>query len=1501
MTRQCSKGFSMTFVSYAQNFEDVLLWRALAHLKTGFYIDVGASHPDTDSVTRAFYDRGWHGINIEPTAASYTRLVAARPRDTTLCMALGSQPGTARFYAVEGAASGLSTLDADAAAQYAGMGFHSTETQVEVQTLAAVCRDHAPPAIHFLKIDVEGAERQVLEGADFHAFRPWIILLEATAPMSTREIHSEWEQILDQAEYRFLWFDGLNRFYAAVEHHETLATFFRTPPNVFDNFLRAADTEWARRIAQAEVRLEAVQSHLAAAERRTSVAEDRATAALLKLASQNAHHARLHAEIESLRPVQQRSAQLEAELSSAQLWLDAMRRSASWKITAPLRRIVGGRTRASAATSAATPILSAAAAAAPRRLTTRSAETVSTDRIRAVHQFHSGSAVGDAITNAMLLTRDVLRNLGFDSHIFVEHKDPACGQEIRTLDDLPGHNQYVLIVRHSMGHDALDRILALPVRKVLMYHNITPAALLSDSPFLASYSQKGRDQLVTLRGAVAAALADSEYNALELRAAGFRSPVACSLLIDVEAVAARAAPRCADTVFTILFVGRVTRSKGQLDLVEAYARFRALYSGDSRLVLVGRHDPDDPYVTEVLHAIHRHGLGNGPVNLTGLVSDDALRQFYAEADLYVSLSLHEGFGVPLMEAMAQGVPVLAYPAGAVPYTLGGAAAVLDDATPAGAAARMQELADDPQQRAAIVERQHTVVAGNRVGVQIPRLVAALREAGAAAPPDPVSHQAIADNIQATVCGHVNGTYSLAEVNRAFACALDRARPGSARLLPVEGEVTTDVSRVPDDQRDAIRALLARPPFASAPQVLISQHYPVWVPPERGDLDLALFFWEESLVPSETIDRLSKSFDGVLAPTATVAKALIDSGLRIPVRIIGHAPNLGPFRRLRQERADAPPSGRFCFLHVSSCFPRKGVDVLLAAYARAFRRTDPVRLVVKGFPNPHNDVAAQVARLQASDPDAPEIEFIDRDLPATGLHALYRSADAMVLPTRGEGYNLPAAEALAAGIPVIVTGAGGHMDFATDRPPGDVRLVKYSVAPAATHLSTPFSLWAEPDVDDLVSALREAFHRGRHVASEPQHLSCDLAARLGGIAADLILAPPRRPVAVAWVTTWGVPCGIAEYARHLIGRSTHDATILADLRSPTQAGEPGPPVQPAWQVADETSLPRLLGAIISADPNVVILQHQPGLMPWTMLATMLEASVLHGRVVCAVLHNTHNLLDVAHATRTHALHAMARISRVVVHTIADLNRLADMGLSANVTMIPQGAPALHPRKGAAPRVIGANAPVLIGCYGFFLPGKGVPELIEAFGLVRGLWPRARLRLVNAEYPLPESAEEVARCRALASAAGLDDAIEFVTGFLEHDDSEARLAECDLIVLPYQQSKEASSAALRTALVVGVPVAVTPLALFDEAEDAVLRLPGLSPAAIAEGIGGAIGCPATRAASVAAAHDWMARRCWPTIAQRWDGMIEALVTSLVFSHGNHATPHDAGWSDASHPFR
>jgi FkbM family methyltransferase len=1603
-------------ISYAQNFEDVMLWRAFKPLARGFYIDVGAGDPEQLSVTRWFYELGWHGINVEPNPAHFVRLSACRKHDVNLPVALSDTSGERTFFLVVGS-NDLATLNDEVAELHRQAGWQVEKVRTETTTLADVCQQYATASdIHFLKIDVEGAEKAVLAGADFARFRPWVVVVEATLPNSTVEAFSAWEPSLLRSGYRFVWFDGLNRFYVAEEHWEALHRHFHVPPNVFDGFTRAADslreveslhranaeasalpataeTEYASSLLAAVREAEQAGQRAGAAEarafeqatvaqratRRADAAEERARRAEAEaaVAKQQEAVAALVAEART------------TEVQAVQVILERIHSSTSWRITTPLRaagwllskragaalmelgmsnvraerlRSVAGQgsaakrasrvafyitaraaTRVPGATHAANVLerlsprawrwlkrhdqayFAAASLRLPASSTPRTARpggfrimpTSENDRghsIRKVHQFHSGSNSNDAITNSMLLIQRQLRRLGYESDIFVEHRDHRLAEELFEMEDLPLHGNYVLIVHHSMGYDACEYIAALSARKILIYHNITPPEFLNDIPEAIPYANLGRQQLSYLRPHMTAALGQSELNALELRAHGYAAPVVCPLLFDVDDLIemARNTTRPQGTPFTILFVGRVVASKGQADLIDAFAEFRRLYTDQSRLVLIGKTaGPDAPYPSEICQRIETHGLQNH-VLIMGPVSDSELREWYATADLYVSLSFHEGFGVPLVEAMAYDVPVLAWPAGAIPYTLGGAGKLLTDRSPHAVAADMLCIAHDPILRADIVARQRQSLDRFRLDRHLPNLLLALASAGAAPPTRDASHSVLAANLHFVVAGHVNGSYSLAVINRQTAQALENLRPGTVRILPWENGPVADL-QVPDRLRAPLERLLTRPPCQTGPEIVISQHYPVYVPPHRGDLTLALIVWEESLFPAETVRFLNDSFDAVLAPSAAVAKTLIDSGVSIPIRKVGQVPDLVPFFQIAIERESRERwSGKkqFTFLHVSSCFPRKGVDVLLAAYARAFRCHDPVRLVIKGFPNPHNDAPEQIERLQRTDLNVGEIVMINNDLDDAAMHDLYREANAMVLPTRGEGFNLPAAEAMAAGIPLIVTAHGGHLDFCTKY---NARLVGFRFAPSRSHVTSSGSVWAEPDIDDLAAALREVFedittNRGSaavRAASARATIAVRLeprtwAQRVSNVASELLTTPQLPPLRVAWITTWGVRCGIAEYSRYLLenfenwesSNGPPSTVVLCDDRTAVSRDGERICVRPSWRLGDATSMKRLARAVATEDPDAVVIQHQPGLFPWYALAGLLFDRRVRHRTTVVTLHAPHHLLVLNPEERAAAIAALGCASRLLVHQIADLELLKSFGLTATSTLFPHGASALGTTRPI--RTLSRDASIIIGCHGFFLPGKGIRRLLEAIARLSREWSRLRLRLVNAEYPASESTTEIADCRALAKSLGLDARVEWYTTFLPQHECQRLLAECDLLVLPYDATIESASGALRVALASGTPVAVTPISIFDEAQDAVLRFDGVSVASIAEGIDKLLCDTALRERSCAAASSWLAERDWSVLARRMRGMLTGLrddalrSTDTISVGGPYANP-------------
>ncbi|CAB3804050.1 FkbM family methyltransferase [Pararobbsia alpina] len=228
-------------LTYAQNFEDVMLARLFANQTEGFYIDVGAWHPEIHSVTKYFYDRGWRGVNVEPIRRNWQGFQETRARDVNLNVALSDRSGSLRFYECA-TDTALSTMDPDQAAELRRRELPVEEYDVQVLRLDDVIEQHAPSVIDFLKIDVEGAEAMVLAGLDLARHRPRVLVIEATKPATAIDDWDRiddianwmrWEPSILAAGYAFAYYDGLSRFYVRCDE-SALAQRLRLPPGVYD-------------------------------------------------------------------------------------------------------------------------------------------------------------------------------------------------------------------------------------------------------------------------------------------------------------------------------------------------------------------------------------------------------------------------------------------------------------------------------------------------------------------------------------------------------------------------------------------------------------------------------------------------------------------------------------------------------------------------------------------------------------------------------------------------------------------------------------------------------------------------------------------------------------------------------------------------------------------------------------------------------------------------------------------------------------------------------------------------------------------------------------------------------------------------------------------------------------------------------------------------------------------------------------------------------------------
>lgn len=221
-------------VSFAQNAEDVRVWRAFRDRssQSGLtYVDVGANEPRYLSITASLGDLGWSGLLVEADPELAAELRVHRPRDTVVNMAAADGPGELVFHRVPG--TGLGTLDAREADAARARGFAVEEVRVATDSIDAIMAAHGVGDVHFMSIDVEGAESIVLQGLSLDSYRPWILCVEAVLPGTTTPSHQDWEPGILARDYRYVAFDGINRWYIAGEH-ESLAEDVAVPFNALD-------------------------------------------------------------------------------------------------------------------------------------------------------------------------------------------------------------------------------------------------------------------------------------------------------------------------------------------------------------------------------------------------------------------------------------------------------------------------------------------------------------------------------------------------------------------------------------------------------------------------------------------------------------------------------------------------------------------------------------------------------------------------------------------------------------------------------------------------------------------------------------------------------------------------------------------------------------------------------------------------------------------------------------------------------------------------------------------------------------------------------------------------------------------------------------------------------------------------------------------------------------------------------------------------------------------
>jgi glycosyltransferase involved in cell wall biosynthesis len=295
-----------------------------------------------------------------------------------------------------------------------------------------------------------------------------------------------------------------------------------------------------------------------------------------------------------------------------------------------------------------------------------------------VNQWVPAAHKGDAIGDSARRVRDLLRTMGHRSDMYAMTIDDVLADDVRPFADPEARRGDMTIFHYALPSPMTDAFGSLTAGRVLQYHNVTPASYFAPyDPGLFRLAALGRDELGTLVGRVDVALGDSEYNRQELDALGFGRTGVFPIAVDTTRITQPARRPALETILddglvNFLFVGRIAPNKkieDHIRLAEVYKRYVDAYY---RFIFVGRFDVVPRYYSMIRALMAEYRFLNDRFVFTGPVSDQELAVYYRHAAVYVSLSEHEGFCVPLLEAMAADVPVLAYAAAAVPDTLGGA-------------------------------------------------------------------------------------------------------------------------------------------------------------------------------------------------------------------------------------------------------------------------------------------------------------------------------------------------------------------------------------------------------------------------------------------------------------------------------------------------------------------------------------------------------------------------------------------------------------------------------------------------------------------------------------------------------------------------------------------------------------------------------------------------------------------------------------------------------------
>jgi glycosyltransferase involved in cell wall biosynthesis len=1131
-----------------------------------------------------------------------------------------------------------------------------------------------------------------------------------------------------------------------------------------------------------------------------------------------------------------------------------------------------------------------------------------TRRKISVHHWSPGSAVGYGALDSILLVRRMAIELGFDSELFVDGDEAAWSSPVRRASELQPHADDLVLIHHCGYQERLEWLAGLRCRKALVYHGLTPPRYFSRDNRGRLRSITAHAQLASLRGFVEAAIALSRPAADRLRQRGFPQISAMPLFKDWSDLRSTGYLNPVEpnrrAVFRIINIGQIAADNHQRDLVRLVGQIGTIGGMPCELILIGAGEPDWRYQAELERDIRGAGLGDRIVVADG-VGQDALTGYCRTANVYLSLSERDTAASSIFAAMTLDLPVVAYAAPGIADLLGDTAMLVHGRDPATLRDALYRVHQDRRFRRELIARQREAACGGRsdrvrqdfrqwllamgdfesrsfgarlLGWRAPTSGVCGDVAPANGPPGFAASAPPVGAVRYIIEAPMQSAWPLQSADRQLALALGRLPERAVSIGTAEaakmspGEVT---ARPPTA---ALDDSIVRSPGGAERIVTIRRSHPPSPIGMLGDVRLLQVTEAESTIAPPLAGLINLHLDAVLVASHFAERTVRNSGISLPIVVVGRGADDATGSRAEQCAARGPVSGAapFTYLYLDCALVASSVEEVLTAYSLAFTSADPVLLVISAADQVQAVIDVWVRRL-AGGFFSPPVQILPEALTAADSELLYRLADAVILPILGEEFN-PAAAALAYGLPLIAAGLGGHLDYCDAE---NATLIDYAFDVSADTVDPPARPRVLLSVPGLIAAMKAAYRDGRDhdtpTARRARRGRTDSAGlRWAGVAKkidDFVVSLDKRPVMnrkirLAWISTYNTRCGLATHSEHLLehfDREMFDVTVIGNHQEPLK---PDPPILVRLWPDRSGSLASVREFIRTFD--AIFVNFHFSLMEIHDLAETLRTARAAGIDTYVTLHKTMETVIGGRAVSLNEIAEALRAStRLIVHTEADIAQLKSFGIVDNVVMIPPGVidqPALNTATVRSLLGLQQFHPI-VGTFGFLLPPKGLQQLIHAFALVLRHFPAAMLMMLNAEFPgAAGSAEERECCRALIRELGLDDRIRLIDEFLETDEILLLLNACDMTVFSYQSSSESDSGAVRLGLAAGRPVATTPLAVFANLSGIVHQFAGKTATDIAEGIVALLRAPDLAARLVQQQQDWIGRNSWAAQAVR-----------------------------------